>query len=614
VKVGGPSRFVRDLLALALAGLAVGAVAGCAQSPEAKKQKALERGQQFLKDGKTNEAIIELRSALATDKDMVPALHALGRAYAAKAWAADAIRELGRAQGLRPDSRPIAIDYGRSLVQAGAWKEAEEVARRILGREPKNTSGLYIQAAALLGQGKSEEMQSLLASIPRDASTPEIESVRAEALLRAGKVDDAEQAFRTVLVGDPQGSKPLMGLGRIQMMRNAFKDALGFFEQARKARPEDPEVRLGLAEANAQLGQTKEAIAELESLDLRARSVLVMLALSRYYLAGDRAAEVITMMGPVVERAPKLSLARTLLGHAYLATRRPEQAAVQFDALVRLEPGQAAFKVWLAAALVQQGRGKDALSWLDLVAKDLDKVAIYQGTRANALLLVGRLDDAARAAEMAQRLAPQSPQPYLVLGQIRTQQGQTKAARDLFLKAAELDAGSAPAHLALGRLHAAEKDMTAALKEFDAAVEADPRSLAAVRTKAAALVQQNQTKEAVRFLESAVAREPKNASFHSLLGTVRARDKQADKAAAAFRKAIELDPRAVDPRLGLARLAILQGNDKEAVAQLQAGVKERPDLQMGPFQPPARQSLVRSRTRARSADWSMVARRWLRTT
>ena len=101
------------MLALALA-----SAAACTQSPEAKKQKAVERAEAYLKDGKASEAVIELRNALQIDKDYVPALHALGRAYAAKAWYGDAVRELSRAQKGAPDSVPIAVDLGRAFLHS----------------------------------------------------------------------------------------------------------------------------------------------------------------------------------------------------------------------------------------------------------------------------------------------------------------------------------------------------------------------------------------------------------------------------------------------------------------------------------------------------------------
>src|SRR5438132_3334357 len=142
---------VAAVLFMGAVALLVGAA--CGQSPEAKKQKALSRGEQYLKDGKVDEAIIEFRTSLQVDENFVPAVQGLGRAYVAKSWYGDAAREFQRAKKLSPDSLPIAVDFGRVLVQLGAWKEAEEQAAVILSKEPRNQDGLYIRSAALLGQG-----------------------------------------------------------------------------------------------------------------------------------------------------------------------------------------------------------------------------------------------------------------------------------------------------------------------------------------------------------------------------------------------------------------------------------------------------------------------------
>jgi len=90
----------RIWVVLLLTGLALLAGTGCNQSPEVKKQKALQRGEQYLKNGKANEAIIEFRNALQIDQNFLPAVQGLGRAYAAKSWNADAFREFQRAQKL----------------------------------------------------------------------------------------------------------------------------------------------------------------------------------------------------------------------------------------------------------------------------------------------------------------------------------------------------------------------------------------------------------------------------------------------------------------------------------------------------------------------------------
>src|SRR5262249_51457262 len=178
---------------LALIGLLSFSVVACSLSSDDKKQKALESGERYAEQAKVNEALIEFRNALQIDPQFAPALHALGRAYAAKSWFGDARRELTRAQKLLPDSVPVAVDVGRVLVELSAWDEADEQARFILSRDPGNTQALTIQAGVLLGRGKSAEAFSLLKAIP-PGRQPEVDRLRADILLSAGKLDEAEAA------------------------------------------------------------------------------------------------------------------------------------------------------------------------------------------------------------------------------------------------------------------------------------------------------------------------------------------------------------------------------------------------------------------------------------
>ena len=228
---------VRQLRILLVIGLALITGVACGQSPEAKKQKALARGEQYLKDGKLNEAVIELRTALQVDQNYVPAVHALGRAYVAKSWYGDAARELQRAQKLAPDSVPIAADYGRVLIQGRAWNDADAQAAMILGKEPQNRDGLYIRAASLLGQGKPQEVLALFGKDPASGADPDLGRVIASALFRLGKVSEAEEAFRASLAKNPKDALSLAGLGAIQLSLNRPDEALKLYEQAKALRP-----------------------------------------------------------------------------------------------------------------------------------------------------------------------------------------------------------------------------------------------------------------------------------------------------------------------------------------------------------------------------------------
>src|SRR6266567_4480255 len=241
-------------------------VVACSLTSEEKKQKALERGELYARQAKFNEAIIEFRNALQIDPQFAPALHGLGRAYAAKSWFGDAWRELTRAQKLLPDSVPVAVDVGKVLLELGDWDAADEQAKLILSRDPGNTQALTIRAGALLGRGKSAEAFSLLEVIP------------------PGNQDEAEAAYRAALATNPVELKALIGLGAISMQRKRFDEARALYAKAKEAHPDDPRPPLGLALTRAQEGNIADAIKQLEEIDQRAWNLGVVLALGEYYL------------------------------------------------------------------------------------------------------------------------------------------------------------------------------------------------------------------------------------------------------------------------------------------------------------------------------------------
>ena len=567
----------RSIAAALIAVLALGLIAGaCAQSPEAKKQKAVERGEQYLKDGKLNEAVIELRNALQIDADYLPAVTALGRAYSRKGWHGDAARELLRAHKVAPGDTQVALEAARELLEIGAVRDAEELAGKVLAAKPNQREALLVRASALLPQGRIEEATAAI-----DAATPgppslELQHLRALALLAQRKPVEAERAYRDALAVDPKDPRSLSGLAALKLGQGETKEALRLFEEARPLLPNDPRVRIGLAESHVRLGEIDKAIRELESLEPRARTAGVVVALSRCYLIAGRSSEAAALLVPVAERI-KTPEVRYLLGVAYLGTNNPGRAVEQFEEVSRRLPDAPLVQLRLAQAYLQRGQAKEALSRLDAVAKPLDKVPAYHLERARTLLALGRTAEATQTATAAQKLRPEGPEPYMLLGLIRAREGDAKGAQQLFSKAAEADATYAPARVALGQLDVGRNDLDAALQDFDAAVKANPKSLTAARAKAAVLARQGKTREAIDFVSGLAKNDPRNAGLQSLLGNILLSDRQFDAAGTAYRKALELDARGVEPRLGLARLALAQNKDDEALNQLQAAIKQHPD-------------------------------------
>ena len=128
-------------------------VGACTQDPNVQKQQYLERGISYQTEGKYNEAIIQLKNALQIDPKFVPALHAIGRAYRAKSWNVDAVKELQRVVDLEPANVAARVDLAQTYLDLDGWSAALEQADAIRRVAPDSVGELYVRGAALNGLG-----------------------------------------------------------------------------------------------------------------------------------------------------------------------------------------------------------------------------------------------------------------------------------------------------------------------------------------------------------------------------------------------------------------------------------------------------------------------------
>src|SRR5207245_3000613 len=108
----------------------------CTEDPNVQKQQYLQQGIAYHTERKYNEAIIQLKNALQIDPKFAPALHAIGRAYRAKSWHVDAMRELRRAVELEPDDVAARADLAQVYLDLEIWSSAIEQADAIREKAP----------------------------------------------------------------------------------------------------------------------------------------------------------------------------------------------------------------------------------------------------------------------------------------------------------------------------------------------------------------------------------------------------------------------------------------------------------------------------------------------
>ncbi|MEV7086153.1 tetratricopeptide repeat protein [Streptomyces sp. NPDC093085] len=131
-------------------------------------------------------------------------------------------------------------------------------------------------------------------------------------------------------------------------------------------------------------------------------------------------------------------------------------------------------------------------------------------TRVDALVELGRYDEASQAVELADRRRPGLP-VFTRYAYVQELTGDTEGARDVLLRA--LDSASSTADTAyvataLGQLAWSQGQYADALDHFGAALRADPQYLPALEGRGRTYAAQGRTEQALTALEEVVRRYP----------------------------------------------------------------------------------------------------------
>jgi superkiller protein 3 len=199
--------------------------------------------------------------------------------------------------------------------------------------------------------------------------------------------------------------------------------------------------------------------------------------------------------------------------------------------------------------------------------------------KAEDQLRKGRPEEAVNTLEKAAAQTPGS-EGQVALGNLQARLGNFDEASAAFAKASQLTAGEAPTTQASTLAAVASYNLSAgtaaaALEAARKAVETQA-SVATLAVLARAQARCNDGPTALKTAERALALDAADALAHEAKGIVLAGMGLVDDSAAAFRKAVELDPKLTRARAGLAILLASASKGAEAVAEARRATEADP--------------------------------------
>jgi protein O-GlcNAc transferase len=237
--------------------------------------------------------------------------------------------------------------------------------------------------------------------------------------LRAGKLAEAEAAFRTVL--EKGGSLAFVhnNLGLVYQQQGQHEQAVAQFREAIRKDSRYAAPRVALGASQLALGRVPEATAELEvAAKLAPREPLALLHLARAYERAKNWPGAVEQYRALRELAPREPEYAYRLGKAYLGL-----AEWSLRELRTLDPGSARLQQALGHNYRAQGRPDQALRALERAARADPSLPEIHLALAQIHLEEQRFADARREIELELALVPESAGARALLSRLKAEKG-----------------------------------------------------------------------------------------------------------------------------------------------------------------------------------------------
>ena len=533
----------------------------------------LAEAQAYLKQGKVNAAIIQLKNALKQDPKNAEARLILGKVYLHRGDGAGAEKELTRARRLGVGMDRLATPLGRAYLMQGKADEAlKEIVSEAAYPDAVKAKIITVHANAYLQQNRPEQAEKAF----REALALQPEAVGA--LLGMGRLAIARQQFEQAaemadkaLAIRPKSAEAWAIKGEVDRLRGEFTAADAAFDKALALTPQFLPAMLGSAGANLALGHVEKAdkvIDQILRLSPNQPMGNYLHAVSLYRKGDlDAAAEALQKL---LKMMPDHLPSQQMMGAIDFAKRRFEQADYALSRVVEMQPGNIPAVKLLAATRLQLGQNEKVVGLLEAARAQAPNDSQLLALLGTAYLRNGQNDEGVKALEQAAEIDPEAAgvRTQLALGHLVS--GETSQAVKELETAVDLGKNVFQAEAMLTLVYLRKQDFEQALKQAKAFAKRSPDSPLPLNLAGAAYLGLGETEEARKAFEQAVAKDPGFAPARINLGRL---DEKAGNLAAAeqaYKAVLKKAPKHIGALMSLSRLAAGRGDEKAALQFLQS--------------------------------------------
>ena len=324
----------------------------------------VEQGRTALDANQNDEAASLFQKAVAADpKDYAAHFH-LALADSLLQHDDAAITEYQKTLEIKPGLYQAELNLGILLLRNKRDADAITPLSEAAKQKPNEFRPSYYLGDALLRTGKPAEAQTYLEeALKANPNAAPAELSLGRSLLQQGRLADAEPWFRKAAEQDATYKDALLELGAAEEKAGNAAAAIDLYKQF----PENAGAQERLGELLIENKQFADAIPRLEKAVNDSPTAANRLALATAYGMNKQPAKQMEQLAKAVEAEPANYDLRMILGRSLRDSKKPLDAANQFEAAAKIKPD--AVDAWneLAGQLILAEHFAEGLAALDHV-------------------------------------------------------------------------------------------------------------------------------------------------------------------------------------------------------------------------------------------------------
>jgi tetratricopeptide (TPR) repeat protein len=233
-----------------------------------------------------------------------------------------------------------------------------------------------------------------------------------------------------------------------------------------------------------------------------------------------------TLGTDTLAKNPNSWVVHNILGAALLQKGERDEAIVELQKALEINPDFAEARNILGNALRQSGRVEKAMQQYQEALRLKPDYAEAHNNLGVVLLQSGRVSEAMNQCEQALRLKPDYAEAHYNLGNALLQAGRTAEAMEQYEQAVRLKPDYAEAHSNLGVVLQQAGRIPEAIAQYEESLKLDPDNLGAHYNLGVALEQSGRIEEAIQQYQETLRLNPDNAAARSNLAKTQAMARQ----------------------------------------------------------------------------------------